>query len=270
MPLFIFLIINNKKSKMKKITKTNLQGLRQLFPVLGKEEMRCHVGGNSDGYYGDDWLNHGFGGYDPDGNYTWHSGYTKDEFDNWEGPWYGGWVYGLGYVYPDVNIYGYQGGAGSGYYGFGYYGSGYDGSNYYYNGYYGNSDEYGKIDFAQDSGQIGQSVIDAMRQYFVNDISDMRELVDFDSTKWGQGYGAIRSDYFYYNGKEVQWTVVNGTAAADNYRDVYSLATSNLVQNPEYNNYEIQIKFSDHSTALRLQTRDYETYIALLNAVGYP
>ena len=47
---------------MKKITKTNLQGLRQLFPVLGKEEMRCHVGGNSDGYYGNDWLNHGYGG----------------------------------------------------------------------------------------------------------------------------------------------------------------------------------------------------------------
>ena len=72
---------------MKKITKTNLQGLRQLFPVLGKEEMRCHVGGNSDGYYGNDWLNHGYGGYDPDGNYHWHGGYTKDEFDNWEGPW---------------------------------------------------------------------------------------------------------------------------------------------------------------------------------------
>ena len=84
---------------MKKITKTNLQGLRQLFPVLGKEEMRCHVGGNSDGYYGNDWFNHGYGGYDPDGNYHWHGGYTKDEFDNWEGPWYGGWVYGLGYVH---------------------------------------------------------------------------------------------------------------------------------------------------------------------------
>lgn len=63
-------------------------------------------------------FNHGYGGYDPDGNYHWHGGYTKDEFDNWEGPWYGGWVYGLGYVYPDVNIYGYQGGTGSGYYGF--------------------------------------------------------------------------------------------------------------------------------------------------------
>lgn len=119
---------------MKKITKTNLQGLRQLFPVLGKEEMRCHVGGNSDGYYGNDWFNHGYGGYDPDGNYHWHGGYTKDEFDNWEGPWYGGWVYGLGYVYPDVNIYGYQGGTGSGYYGFGYYGYGYVDNGYGDNG----------------------------------------------------------------------------------------------------------------------------------------
>ena len=126
---------------MKKITKTNLHGLRQLSPVLGKEEMQCHVGGNSDAYYGNDWLNHGFGGYDSDGNYTWHSGYTKDEFDNWEGPWYGGWVYGLGYVYPDANIYGYQGGAGSGYYGFGYYGYGYDD-----NGYYGYGDNGGSND----------------------------------------------------------------------------------------------------------------------------
>ena len=61
-------------------------------------------------------------------------GYTKDEFDNWEGPWYGGWVYGLGYVYPDVNIYGYQGGTGSGYYGFGYYGYGYVDNGYGDNG----------------------------------------------------------------------------------------------------------------------------------------
>ena len=36
---------------MKKITKTNFQGLRQLFPVLEKEEMRHYVGGSSDGYY---------------------------------------------------------------------------------------------------------------------------------------------------------------------------------------------------------------------------
>lgn len=93
---------------MKKITKTNFQGLRQLFPVLRKDEMRQCVGGSSDGYYGNDWLNHGFGGYDPDGNYYWHSGYSQDEFYGNEGPWYGGWVYGLGYVYPDAGCVGYR------------------------------------------------------------------------------------------------------------------------------------------------------------------
>ncbi|MFV0587895.1 hypothetical protein [Bacteroides reticulotermitis] len=112
---------------MKKITKKDLRGLEQLFPVLEKEEMRRCVGGSSGGYYGDDWLNHGFGSYDPYGNYYWHSGYTQDEFNNWEGTWYGGWVYGLGYVYPDVNIYGYQGEGGSGYYGYAYYDDGYYG-----------------------------------------------------------------------------------------------------------------------------------------------
>ena len=36
---------------MKKITKTNFQGLRQLFPVLEKEEMRHYIGGTFGGYY---------------------------------------------------------------------------------------------------------------------------------------------------------------------------------------------------------------------------
>ena len=26
--------------------------------------------------------------------------YSQYDFDNWEGPWYGGWVYGMGCVYP--------------------------------------------------------------------------------------------------------------------------------------------------------------------------
>ena len=47
---------------MKKITKTNFQGLRQLFPVLGKEEMRHYVGGTFDGYYYT-------GGWNSDGGY---------------------------------------------------------------------------------------------------------------------------------------------------------------------------------------------------------
>lgn len=114
-------------SKMKKITKKDLKGLKQIFPVLEKEEMRRCVGGSSGGYYGDDWFNHGFGSYDPYGNFHWYSGYTQDEFNNWEGTWYGGWVYGLGYVYPDVYIYGYQGDGGSDHYGYGYYDDGYYG-----------------------------------------------------------------------------------------------------------------------------------------------
>ncbi len=42
---------------MKKITKTNFQGLRQLFPVLEKEDMRHYVGGYSNGYWNGNWNN---------------------------------------------------------------------------------------------------------------------------------------------------------------------------------------------------------------------
>ena len=85
---------------MKKITKTNFQGLRQLFPVLEKEEMRHYVGGSSDGYY----YNSGWNG---SGDYYGSSGsgdssyYSQYDFDNWEGPWYGGWVEGMGWVAPE-------------------------------------------------------------------------------------------------------------------------------------------------------------------------
>lgn len=97
---------------MRKITRQDFQKLQQHYPVLTEEEMRYYVGGYSDGYSSggiDDWLNHGFGGYDPNGNYHWYSGYTLDELNNWEGDWPGGWVYGLGYVAPDTVIYGYYG-----------------------------------------------------------------------------------------------------------------------------------------------------------------
>ena len=76
---------------MKKITKTNFQGLRQLFPVLEKEEMRHYIGGTFGGYYYT-------GGWNGDGGYYGSSGssgssyYSQYDFDNWEGPWYGGWV----------------------------------------------------------------------------------------------------------------------------------------------------------------------------------
>ena len=91
MPLFIFLIIdNNKKSKMKKITKTNFQGLRQLFPVLGKEDMRHYVGGYSNGYWNGNWNNpYSYFDY---GGYTGYNGYYYD---------------GSGYRLPEVTVYGY-------------------------------------------------------------------------------------------------------------------------------------------------------------------
>ena len=52
---------------MKKITKTNFQGLRQLFPVLEKEEMRHYIGGTFGGYYYT-------GGWNGDGGYYGSSG----------------------------------------------------------------------------------------------------------------------------------------------------------------------------------------------------
>ena len=91
---------------MKKITKTNFQGLRQLFPVLEKEEMRHYIGGNSGGYYYTGGWN-GNGGYYGSPGSGDSSYYSQYDFDNWEGPWYGGWVYGMGWVAPDTDIYGH-------------------------------------------------------------------------------------------------------------------------------------------------------------------
>ena len=92
---------------MKKITKTNFQGLRQLFPVLEKEEMRHYVGGSSDGYYyNSGWNGCGdYYGFPGSGDSSYYSQY---DFDNWEGPWYGGWVEGMGWVAPDAYIYGHK------------------------------------------------------------------------------------------------------------------------------------------------------------------
>lgn len=274
---------------MKKVSKLNLFELQDSSSVIDENSRKGIVGGG-------------------DGS-SLHP-YTQREFGYIinSGLWNGGWVYGMGWVAPEVDIYSNRYSYSSGYYPFGHTGSsywtggmgggghivGYPGhngynlshNNYYrkHNSYWGNNgyfwgdgyhsydggdDNYSKINFAHDRSQIGEDVINAMRQFFVNHVGDMRDLVDYNSTRWGQG-GAIRSDYFSYNGNEVQWTVVNGTAAANNYREVFSLSTSNLVQDPAYNNYEIQIKYSEGGTALRLQTRDYETYMALLDAVGYP
>ena len=190
---------------MKKVGRFSLFELQGDSSVIDKASQKTFVGGGSGS------------STDP---------YTQEEFDSmmYSGHWNGGFVYGMGWVTPQVYIYS---------------------SRYNYAGGY------------HPSG------------HGVGWPDDTRDLVDYNSTRWGQG-GAIRSNYFSYNGKEVQWTVVNGTAAANNYRQVFSLATSNLVQDPDYNNYEIQIKYDEGGTALRLQTKDYNTYMALLDAVGYP
>lgn len=99
---------------MKKISRKDLQGLRQLYPVLTPEEMKHYVGGYGygDGNMGgsglgyDDWFNHGFLFEDSYGNTHWYSGYTQEELNDWEGSWPGGWVYGLGYVAPDFDCTG--------------------------------------------------------------------------------------------------------------------------------------------------------------------
>ena len=75
---------------MKKITKTNFQGLRQLFPVLEKEDMRHYVGGYSNGYWNGNW-NNSYSYFDY-GGYTGNNGYYYD---------------GSGYRLPEVTVYGY-------------------------------------------------------------------------------------------------------------------------------------------------------------------
>ena len=253
---------------MKKISRKDLQGLRRQFPVLSKDDMRHYVGGYDGGGYFSGGTGYGWGdGYGDFGGGS--GGYWGGSSDSYYDNAFNYWLTSGNYFYDENgNFFWSNGDYFTDAYGnpFMYGGSGNSEYGYGYNGEGGN---YNKIDFTQNSSQIGYGVINAMRQYFVNHVGDMRELVDFDSTRWGQG-GPMKSNYFNYNGKEVQWTVVNGTAAANNYREVYSLATSDKVENPAYNNYEIQVKFSDWGVALRLRTSDYETYKALLDAVKYP
>ena len=75
---------------MKKITKKDLRGLKQLFPMLGKAEMRHYVGGYSNGYWNGNWNNPYF--YFDYGGYTDYNGYYYD---------------GSGYRLPEVTVYGY-------------------------------------------------------------------------------------------------------------------------------------------------------------------
>lgn len=75
---------------MKKITKKDLKGLNQLFPILGKEEMRYYVGGYSGSYWGGN--GHDSYSYFDYGRYGDYDGYYYD---------------GSGYRLPEVTIYGY-------------------------------------------------------------------------------------------------------------------------------------------------------------------
>ena len=75
---------------MKKITKKDLRGLKQLFPMLGKAEMRHYVGGYSNGYWNGNWNNpYSYFDY---GGYTGYNDYYYD---------------GSGYRLPEVTVYGY-------------------------------------------------------------------------------------------------------------------------------------------------------------------
>ena len=51
-------------------------------------------------------------------------------------------------------------------------------------------------------------------------------------------------------------------------REINSICTDICIEEPNYNNYEIQIRYCEGGTALRLRTSDYGTYLELLNAVG--
>lgn len=75
---------------MKKITKKNLRGLKQLFPMLGKDEMRHYVGGYSNGHWNGNW-NNSYSYFDY-GGYAGNNGYYYD---------------GSGYRLPEVTVYGY-------------------------------------------------------------------------------------------------------------------------------------------------------------------
>lgn len=82
---------------MKKITKKDLASLRIEFAPLNKTEMQRFIGGN--GEYMDDGV-------------SWIS---WEDYCNYQGTWTGGWVYGLGYVGPEITIYGNNNGSYSGY-----------------------------------------------------------------------------------------------------------------------------------------------------------
>ena len=97
---------------MKKISKQDLKGLSKSFPVYGQEDMRNVVGGGEPSSVDEmaAYIENNRTGVsltDADGNVHWYSAVTEEEFNNWEGPWLGGYVVGLtGYVLPEAEVMG--------------------------------------------------------------------------------------------------------------------------------------------------------------------
>ncbi len=95
---------------MKKLERSHLKRLKEESYVLSQEEENSVVGGVTTEEI-EAWLQQGRGYTDAYGNFYWHENngsyaypFTQDQFDNWQGAWYGGFVYGWGYVGPEVTI----------------------------------------------------------------------------------------------------------------------------------------------------------------------
>ncbi len=101
---------------MKKLERSHLKRLKEESYVLNTEEEKRIKGGCS--------LDEMGQGYWIGGNYYWYrtsectcgsagyyenggnNTYTQEQFYNWQGTWYGGYVDGWGYVGPEVTVYG--------------------------------------------------------------------------------------------------------------------------------------------------------------------
>ncbi len=100
---------------MKKLERSHLKRLKEENYVLNKQEEGMVKGGCSLDEMGE--------GYWIGGNYYWYrtsectcgsagyygyggNTYTQEQFNNWQGTWYGGYVDGWGYVGPETTVYG--------------------------------------------------------------------------------------------------------------------------------------------------------------------
>ena len=127
---------------------------------------------------------------------------------------------------------------------------------------------YCKVDFNKSSREIGIGVINAMRQFFLNNVTDLDYLIEYRTAIWSQG-NSTRTGYFDYEGAEVQWTVVKGTAAANNYRDLNHISTIKCIEESWASNYEIRAYFRDEpGVAMRLRTTNSDVYSSMKRTIG--